>query len=256
VTVLSSKDNPKVRHWRKLAEHPRYRRAQRRALIEGPHLLQAALQHGCKPLHVLATEKGVANPEIRKTMQQSAIRPVLVSEAVLRSIADAESPQGVAAEIEIPDAARSTGAPCVFLEGVQDPANVGAILRTAAAFGVQRVVLDQACADPWSPKALRAGMGGHFALVVGETKDLPTELDRFAGTVVCAVARGGTPLAKAQFNGSLGWVFGAEGRGLTEAVLSKAGLKVTVPIAPVADSLNVAAAVAVCLYEASRQFAP
>ena len=99
----------------------------------------------------------------------------------------------MAAEIELPEAPDTAEAPSVFLEGVQDPANVGAILRTAAAFGVRRVVLDQACADPWSPKALRAGMGGHFALVVGETKDLSSELDRFAGTVVCTVVRDGTP---------------------------------------------------------------
>lgn len=256
MTVLSSKDNPKVRHWRKLAEDPRYRRAQRRALIEGPHLLQAALEHGRTPLHVLATEKGAADMEIRKMLQRGAIRPVLLTEAALRSIADAETPQGIAAEIEVPDAPDTAEAPSVFLEGVQDPANVGAILRTAAAFGVRRVVLDRACADPWSPKALRAGMGGHFALVVGETKDLSSELDRFAGTVVCTVVRDGMPLAKAQLNGSLGWVFGGEGRGLTDAVLSKARLKVTVPVAPGTESLNVAAAVAVCLYEASRQFAP
>lgn len=256
MTVLSSKDNPKVRHWRKLSGDSRYRRAQKRALIEGPHLLQAALQHGRKPVNVLATEDGAADREIQKLLQQSAARPVIVTQAVLRSIADAESPQGVAAEIEIPASADRGGAPAVFLEGVQDPANVGAILRTAAAFGVRRVVLDQACADPWSPKALRAGMGGHFALVVGETKELSIELDRFPGTVVCTVARDGTPLAKAQLNRSLGWVFGGEGRGLTDAVLSKARLKVTVPVAPGTESLNVAAAVAVCLYEASRQFAP
>jgi TrmH family RNA methyltransferase len=152
--VLSSKDNPKVRHWRKLAEDPRYRRAQGRALIEGPHLLQAALQHGRKPLNVLATETGVADPEIGKLLQHNAIRPVLVTETVLRSVADAESPQGVAAEIEIPAPGGKQPVPAVFLEGVQDPANVGAILRTAAAFGVRRVVLDQACADPWSPKEI------------------------------------------------------------------------------------------------------
>ena len=252
MTVLSSKDNPKVRHWRKLSEDPRYRRTQKRALIEGPHLLQAALQHGLKPLNVLATEKGGAHPEIRKLLQQSERRPVVLTEAVFRSITDAESPQGVAAEIEIPAPAGGQGIPAVFLESVQDPANVGAILRTAAAFGVRRVVLDAACADPWSPKALRAGMGGHFALVVAETKDLSAELERFSGTVVCTVVREGTPLAEARLNGSLGWVFGGEGRGLTEAVLSKARLKVTVPMAPGSESLNVAAAVAVCLYEASR----
>ena len=251
--VLSSKDNPKVRHWRKLAEDPRYRRAQRRALIEGPHLLQAALQHGWKPLNVLATEKGAADPEIRKLLQEAAIRPVLVTDAVLRFIADAESPQGVAAEIEILEAADSAAAPSVFLEGVQDPANVGAILRTAAAFGVRCVVLDQACADPWSPKALRAGMGGHFAVEIAVTQDLPAALEGFDGKVVCTVVTDGVPLSQVCFDGALAWVFGGEGSGLSEAVLRLADVKVTIPTAPRAESLNVAASAAICLYEASRK---
>ena len=253
MTILSSKDNPKVRHWRKLAEDPRYRRAQRRALIEGPHLLQAALQHGRKPLNVLATEKGAADPEIRRLLQQSAVRPVVVTEAVLRSIADAESPQGVAAEIELPAPAGKAEVPAVFLEGVQDPANVGAIFRTSAALGVRRVVLDQTCADAWSPKALRAGMGGHFALQVRETRELLSELDAFQGTVVCAVVRDGVQLPGASLNGALAWVFGAEGVGLSAAVLERADVKVTIPITPGTDSLNVAASAAICLYEAYRR---
>ena len=247
MSVLSSKDNPKVRHWRKLAEDARYRRAQKRALIEGPHLLQALLQHGRKPLNVLVTEKGATDPEIRKLLQESRIRPVVLTEAVLRSIADAESPQGVAAEIEIPAAEGGEGVPAVFLEGVQDPANVGAIVRTAAAFGVRRVVLDQACADPWSPKALRAGMGGHFALQVEESKDLLRSLENFQGSVVCTVVSGGLPLNQARLNGALAWVFGGEGAGLSEALLRRATVKVTIPTAPRTESLNVAASAAICL---------
>ncbi len=242
-----------MRHWRKLAQDSRYRRAQGRALIEGPHLLQAALHHGCKPLNVLTTETGAADSEIRNLLQQSAIRPVVLTEAVLRSIADAESPQGVAAEIEIPAPGDKDGAPAVFLEGVQDPANVGAIVRTAAAFGVRHVVLDQACADPWSPKALRAGMGGHFALQLHETRDLLAELEAFPGTVLCTVVREGVGLSEAKLNGALAWVFGAEGAGLSEAVLNQADVKLTIPIAPKTDSLNVAASAAICLYEAFRK---
>jgi len=216
-------------------------------------LLQAALQHGRKPLNVLATETGTADPEIRKLLQQSAIPAVAVTEAVLRSIADAESPQGVAAEIAIPTPADKDGVPAVFLEGVQDPANVGAIVRTAAAFGVRRVVLDRACADPWSPKALRAGMGGHFALQLHETRDLLAELEAFPGTVLCTVVREGVGLSEAKLNGALAWVFGAEGAGLSEAVVNQADVKLTIPIAPKTDSLNVAASVAICLYEAFRR---
>ena len=248
MTPLTSRDNPKVRHWRKLAGEPRYRRSEKRALIEGPHLLAAALQHRCKLMAVLATEQGAANPEIGRLIERSALRPVLLAPGVFRSVVDAETPQGIAAEIAIPAAQGKDEVPAVFLEGVQDPSNVGAIMRSAAAFGVQRVVLDRGCADAWSPKALRAGMGGHFALRISETSDLPKEIEAFRGTIACAVPRGGTALHEAALNGALGWVFGGEGAGVSEALASLASLRVTIPMAAASESLNVAAAAAICLH--------
>ncbi len=237
----------------KLAGDARYRRAEKRALIEGPHLLAAALQHGTKPLAVLATEEGCSNSEIARLIARSGLKPVMLAKGVFRGIVDAETPPGLAAEIAIPDGSGEAAGNAVFLEGIQDPANVGAILRSAAAFGVGRVVLDRACADPWSPKALRAGMGGHFGLQIAQAKDLIGEIEAFKGTVVCTVPRDGMPLWQATLNGSLGWVFGAEGRGVGQATLRLAKLRVTVPIEVGAESLNVAAAAAVCFYEANRR---
>ena len=207
MTILTSKDNPKVQRWIRLASDARFRRSEKRALIEGPHLLSAALQHGIKLVAVLAAEDAAVDASLLGD------KPVILGKGVFRAIVEADTPQGVAAEIAIPAGRKAHGA-AVFLEGIQDPANVGAILRSAAAFGVTRVVLDQACADPWSPRALRAGMGGHFALDVVETKDL-----------------------------------GAEGSGLSEETLRRAKVKVTIPMAAGTESLNVAAAAAICLYQ-------
>jgi len=246
--VLSSKDNPKVRHWQRLAEDARYRRAKKRALIEGPHLVAAALAHGHEPVAVLATEDGLARAEIRQLVERSGAKLVLLSPGVFRRIVDAENPPGIAAEIAIPQPTERSGN-AVFLEGVQDPANVGAIVRSAAAFGVSTIVLDAACAEPWSPKALRAGMGGHFGLQIREVKELGTELDTFKGTIVCTLPRDGMALDAAQLSGSIGWVFGAEGRGLSAGTLERAAVRVTIPMAAGAESLNVAAAAAICLYE-------
>jgi TrmH family RNA methyltransferase len=246
--VLSSKDNPKVRHWQKLAQDGRYRRTRKRALIEGPHLLAAALGHGHQPVAVLATEEGMANGEIRQLVERAGAKPVLLLPGVFRRIVDAENPPGVAAEIAIPLAKQATGN-AVFLEGVQDPANVGAILRSAAAFGVTRVMLDRACADPWAPKALRAGMGGHFTLQIGDIADLAAALERFDGTVACTVPRGGLELREARLDGAVGWVFGAEGKGLSASILEKAKVRVMIRMAEGNESLNVAAAAAICLYE-------
>ena len=232
MSVLTSKDNPKVKRWMKLATDARFRRSENRALIEGPHLIEAALQRGLKLLAVMATEQA----------DTLGLKPTMVSRGVLRAIVDTDTPQGIVAEIGIPSV-QAKGA-TVFLEGIQDPGNVGAILRSAAAFGVGRVVLDQACADPWSPRALRAAMGGHFALGIVETKDLGAEINAFKGTVAVTVPRGGSKPQKAD-----AWVFGAEGRGLSEHIMEKAKLKVTIPMAAGTESLNVAAAAAICLYE-------
>ena len=250
MSVLTSRDNPKVKHWAMLVKEARYRRTERRALIEGPHLLAAALEHGHSPVAVLATEKAAADPEIRGLIARCGLRAVMLAESLFGAISDVETPQGIAAEIAIPDEADADDVATVFLEGVQDPSNVGAIVRSAAAFGVGRVLLDRDCADAWSPKALRAGMGGHFALRVYETGRLAAHMDTFKGTLACAVPRGGVPLSEAALSSPMGWIFGAEGRGLREETLRKVGLRVTIPMAERTESLNVAAAAAICLYEA------
>ena len=245
MTALTSKDNPKVKRWIRLAGDARYRRSEKRALIEGPHLLAAALQHRLRPLAVLVTEP--MGSEVSALVAKSGITPLILGKGVFRAIVDSDTPQGVAAEIAIPAARNATGS-TVFLEGVQDPANVGAIMRSAAAFGIGRVVLDRACADPWSPRALRAGAGGHFALAIAETSDLAAEIEAFKGTVACTVPRGGMALADAPLDRGAAWVFGAEGSGLTEETIRRAEVRVTIPMAAGTESLNVAAAAAICLY--------
>jgi len=245
VTSLTSRDNPKVKRWIRLAGDARYRRTEKRALIEGPHLLAAALQHGVKPITVLVTEEGAANAEIAALLPPDA---VVLGKGVFRAIVDADTPQGVAAEFAIPDARKATGN-TIFLEGIQDPANIGAIVRSAAAFGIGRVVLDRACADAWSPRALRAGAGGHFALAIAETSDLAAEIEAFKGTVACTVPRGGMALAEAPLDRGAAWIFGGEGSGLSDEIIRRADLRVTIPMAAGTESLNVAAAAAICLYE-------
>jgi TrmH family RNA methyltransferase len=173
---------------------------------------------------------------------------VLLSPSAFRAVTEVDAPQGVAAEIEIPRP-RLVKGDCVFLEGIQDPGNVGAILRSAAAFGVAAAVLDRACADPWSPKVLRAAMGGHFALSVQQVADLEDALDSFSGRLAGTVAREGRPLGEAELAGRIGWIFGSEGSGVSLALQARAALRVTIPVSAGIESLNVAAAAAICLYE-------
>ncbi|OGA07028.1 MAG: hypothetical protein A3D95_04435 [Betaproteobacteria bacterium RIFCSPHIGHO2_12_FULL_69_13] len=255
MSILRSRDNPRVRRWAKLVRDARFRRKERRALVEGPHLLAAALDRGFAPVALLASERGLERDEIASLVRRAKLAPIVLSESLFRAVVEAESPQGIAAEFEIPaqvpDPATSAG--CVFLESIQDAGNVGAILRSAAALGVPDAILDRRCADPWSPRALRAGMGAHFALRIAQSADLGAALERFGGKLVCAEARGGVPLREADLAGRLGWIFGGEGRGVSEAIARRAALRVTIPMADGIESLNVAAAAAICLYEAAAR---
>jgi len=244
--MISSRDNARVKRWAKLARDSSLRREERRAIVEGPHLVAEALQAKLEPLALLVSESALVRDEIQKLLARRA--PVVLSDPVFRSIADAENPQGIAAEIAIPQIAAKGD--CVFLEGVQDPSNVGAIIRTAAAFGVGEVVLDRGCADAWSPKALRAGMGGHFKTAIRQVSRLEEALAAFEGNLLCTALHGGVRLGEAKLQGRLGWVFGAEGSGISETAARHARLTVTIPMARGTESLNVAAAAAICLYEA------
>ncbi len=256
MSVLSSRDNPRVRHWSKLARDSRYRHREKRALIEGTHLLAALLEQRMTPLAVVATEAGLGREEIGALVSRTGLEPVLLSESLFRAVVEVENPSGVAAEIAIPDGEPRSSLQTVFLEGVQDPGNVGAIIRSAAAFGAGQIVLDRGCADPWSPKVLRAGMGGHFGILLSHVEDLAIALKSFQGRLVCTVPRGGVKLGDADLSGQIGWVFGAEGQGVSEPLQKMAVLRVSIGTTTATESLNVAAAAAICLYSGYEKQPP
>jgi TrmH family RNA methyltransferase len=247
MTAIRSSDNPRVKRWAKLASDPRFRKSEQRVLIEGPHLVAEALQAGLQPLALIVSESGLKKTEIKRLIGE--LEPVVLGDRVFGIVADAETPPGIAAEIEVPRISQEPGGPAVFLEGLQDPANVGAILRSAAAFGVGEVILDRGCADPWSPKVLRAAIGAHFKLALQQVADLEKSVVGFEGTTVCTVSSGGTPVESLKLQGRVGWIFGSEGRGVSPGVAAKAKLKGTIRMTPASESLNVAAAAAICLYE-------
>lgn len=255
MSAITSRDNPRVRRWRTLVQDARARRKEKRVLIEGEHLVEAFLDAGGR-VEALILSKVVAG-KFNTLAQRTGTAPVLLGEAVFKSVVDTETPAGIAAEIAIPDAKQDLrSAPhCIFLEGIQDAGNVGTILRSAAAFGMRHAVLGKGCADAWSPKVLRAGMGAHFAMEIQESADLASAIERFGGRVTCTVVRGGAALKDTDLSGRIGWIFGAEGRGVSAALAERATLKVTIPMPGGAESLNVAAAAAICFYELSRRAA-
>jgi len=254
MAVIRSRDNPRLRRWGRLAADARERRREGAALIEGPHLVGACLDAGGTLEALILSESGAERAEIAALARRSKSLATVLADKLFVSLADAESPPGIAAEIRLPqDATRlEAAAGCVFLDGIQDAGNVGAILRSAAAFGVPVAVLGPGCADAWSPKVLRAAMGAHFSMDLHRSDDLAADLERFGGRIAGAVPRGGVPLHDADLSGRLGWILGAEGQGVSAAAASRADLRVTIPMRAGAESLNVAAAAAILFYEATR----
>ena len=255
MTVIRSRDNARVKNWSKLATEPKERRERGIALIEGVRLIETYLQHGGVPVSVMVSEAVLERTEIARLVHLSGAVPVVLAKELFDRISDAETPPGIAAEIAIPkiaaDPVGSAGA--IFLDGLQDAGNVGTIFRTAAAFGVRDVFLGPGCADPWSPKGLRAGMGGHFFLRISNSADLAADVRRFGPTSICAAAQGGRPIESIDLAGRIGWIFGNEAAGVSAAVEAAATGKATIPMPGGTESLNVAASVAVCLYERQRQ---
>lgn len=252
---LRSRDNPRVRRWHALAHDSGTRRSERRTLIEGPHLLSAYLASGARPQAVLVSDSGSAKPEIADLVRRTRLEPVTLPDPLFRWVVDTLTPVGLAAEIGLPegvsDVAQARHA--VFLDAVQDAGNVGAILRSAAAFGVDTAVLGPGCADPWSPKVLRAGMGGHFMLRITVVTDLAAALTDFRGTLICTAAFGGEAPEALDLSAAVGWILGAEGQGVSAAAAARASLHASIPLAKDVESINVAAAAAILFHERARQ---
>lgn len=255
--IVTSAENPLVRRLKRLAGSGRECRAAKRTLIEGVHLLQAAHERGVR-LHTLVLRGRGSSAEARALVDRLAatgVQRIELAAALYDGISPVEHGTGVLAEIAVPHAhlPERIAEDVVYLDGVQDPGNVGTLLRTAAAAGVHRVLAGPGCAALWAPKVMRAGMGAHFVLGLHEDVSPETAARSFAGVVLAADANGGESLYEAEWKAPAMWLFGAEGPGLGPAALAIAQLRLRIPIEARVESLNVAAAAAVCLFEQRRR---
>ncbi|MDO9224889.1 MAG: RNA methyltransferase [Pseudomonadota bacterium] len=250
--ILTSRANPGYQALRALAEDRRARRQAGATLIDGEHLLEAALAAGITPRRLVFSAGALAGHLAAWQARLPEVPSLVLSDALFASLSPVDSPTGVLAEIAIPVLAEDSANFVVLLEDVQDPGNLGALLRTAAAAGVEQAWLSTACADAWSPKCLRGGQGAHFRVVIRERADLPEVARRFPGVIHAAVLGARASLFELDLRGAVGFAFGNEGAGLSEALRSAAS-PFTIPMSDRVESLNVAAAAAICLFERVRQ---
>lgn len=253
---LESDANPRFRRWLKLAVQPRAVREEKRSLAEGLHLAEAVLQAG-QTIEAVLVRKG-AGVQVAAWAERAAASGSETFELAPR-LFDRLSPveAGVGLLLVIRVAAvplpASLAQDTLYLDGIQEPGNAGALLRVAAAAGVARVLTAPGTTGMWSPKALRAGQGAHFALTIHEG----VGADTAAGLLphwLAADLGDAVPLWEAELpRGPLGWVLGAEGSGVSTAMRARCFLRVTIPLAAGVESLNVAAAAAVLLFERRRR---
>jgi TrmH family RNA methyltransferase len=251
--LIQSRDNPFYKGLKRLAESGRERRKASRTLLDGLHLVEAC-EKACGPVETLiVAESARAGGEIAAYVEGR--EAIVLADVLLRDLGLVDTPSGLLAVVAIPAAtvAVDREKDAILLDGVQDPGNVGTLLRTAAAAGVKQALLSPGCAAAWSPKVLRAGQGAHFALAIQEDADLGAFMADYRGTTAVTCLDGATSLYEAHWEGPLAWVFGAEGQGVRGELLAAARLRVRIPMPGAVESLNVAAAAAVCLFEALRR---
>lgn len=252
VKAIGSRDNPLYRELHALANDRRARRQARRTLLDGPHLLEAAVQTGVHIERLILTQEALDGALGAWCRRLPDVPLLLLTRPLLMALSPVETASGLLAEIAIPPARPVAGGCHVLLENIQDPGNLGALLRVAAAAGVGAVHLSRGCAEGWSPKCLRGGQGAHFVLAIREGQDLVDLARSFPGPVFAAVPGAGDSLWSLDLRGEVGFAFGNEGAGLSEA-LRQICRPFSIPMATGVESLNVATAAAVCLFERQRQ---
>ena len=250
---IRSRDNASLVQVRRALRDPgAYRKDGAPLWLEGDHLLRACLARGRPLQQVLVAESAWAQPALRGLAEQ-AQRVLLLPDALFKELSTLESPASIGALIERPPGtALQADLPTVLLDRLQDAGNVGSILRSAAALGVQQVVALKGTAALWSPKVLRAGMGAHFALQLHDglqLEDLTLLTLPWVATSSHAVAL----LHHCKLPTPCAWVFGHEGQGVSAQLLARCTLTLRIAQPGGEESLNVAAAAAICLHESVRQ---
>lgn len=252
--IIRSSQNALYKHLHKLAESRRERLKSAETLLIGLHLIESAQQASWPLVRLLVREGSEGDAAISAIIRQRVAPLTLLDPALFDSIEQIATSTGIMALVAIP----ATPGPvhegcCLLLEGVQDPGNVGTILRTAAAAGVAQVWLTPGCADIWSPKVVRAGMGAHFLLPIIERIDAATALTAFKGQLATTTLDATQSLYDSDLRGNIVLALGSEGAGISPELLERASLRLRIPMATAVESLNVSAAAAVCLFERLRQ---
>jgi len=255
VEMITSSRNAKLGNVRHLLSQTKARRDEHAFVVEGVRLTEEAFSAGCQIRMVLWSEDLTPRgQELLSQIQAGGILCEQVESNVLRSVGDTQTPQGILAVVEMPDLSLPDQSDFfVVLDNLRDPGNLGTILRTASAAGVQAVLLSPGCVDPYNPKVVRAAMGAHFHMpicayiwpeIASILSNVPVYLSDAAGDMV---------YTQANFRSSLAILVCSEADGASNEASKLASQRVAIPMPGHAESLNAAVAAALLIYEVLRQ---
>ncbi len=255
--MITSPDNEKVRHVRALHGRRRVRERERQYVAEGVRLVEEALKAGVQPSFVLYTEASLADPRsagLLANLQGAGVACLAVSDAVMAASSDTETPQGILAVLPLPDLPLPVQPTLtLILDGVRDPGNLGTMLRTALAAGVEQVLLAPGTVDPYNSKVVRAGMGAHLRLPLAALAWPQIALAVAGCDVWLAAAGEALAYTAVDWTRRSALVIGGEAAGARGEARALATGNVAIPMAAGVESLNAATAAAVILFEAVRQ---
>lgn len=251
---LESKDNPKIKHLRGLIEQNSYRKKQGQTVLEGSHLCLAWLEQNRKINAIFTTENALKHPDLNDILDQYQGTVFVIGESLYKDLSTLGTTLACLAIVDLPSSSQALDyqADTLILENVQDPGNVGTLLRSAAAASIQQIVCTKGSASLWSPRVLRAGMGAHFSLQTFENIQLEEILEQFKIPVYVTSSHRSTSLYAKDLSQPCVWILGNEGQGVSDYALAHAEA-VTIPQPGGQESLNVAIAGSVCFFEMVRQ---
>ncbi len=253
---IESAHNQEIKHLVKLVSQNRYRQRHHVAILEGLHLIETFIQAGYTIQNMYVPHSRISEPHIQTLMTKvTNDKIILIADHLLAKISDlTESHEPIALVDVINHHTVSQNQDVVLLERIQDPGNVGTILRTALASGISQIVLSKDCCDVWSPKVVRAAMGAHAFLHILTVPSLTEWITGYTCNIYATVLSSEScNLYDLDLQQPAGWLFGNEGSGLSAEILQVVTQHVRIPMAGATESLNVAMAATVCLFEQFRQ---
>ncbi len=259
-TTITSLHNERVKLIRALQTQGKARRKEGRIALEGVRLVEDAILSGARPDFVLYTPAALTDtadqPESRLLLKlrERDIPCLETTPEIMAHASDTESPQGIIAVVPMPDLAVPPDPTlALILDGIADPGNMGTILRTAAAAGVDVVVLAPHCVDPFNPKVLRSGMGAHFRVPLARKSWQQISEDYSSLALYLAEAGRDLPYYRVDWARPSAVIIGGEARGVDPRARQLAPTAIAIPMSKSVESLNAAMATAVILFEVRRQ---